>query len=381
MFTDALLHVGNVPPVTGSHAFAGTKKSQRSPKAVPGYVAAMGIRKTLFVAAATLTLLVGLVARPPGAVAGDGELHVVAIATGNVLPHAIRFPDGGWTQWGNIKGQAGDPGEVQQIATALVGGDLHVVVTASAGSGGDPIKLYHAIRFAAGNWSSFVDVGTLTGIPNNIFKVAAASVAGRLNVVAYTISNGDFGLFHGVRFSDGSWSAFGDIEPEAGTVGELQDITAASSNDELVVMLVQGNMRVGTRLMYTVQHASGVWVPWDNVGSHVAVPTNTWQVAAAGVQGEIHAVISTSDGFFLYHAIFHRTGWTTFGDVKKQTGNPGSIVDIAAASVSGNLNVVVSTSVRRWFHTIRFPDHWTAFGDISPQIGNSNAIFQVGAAG
>jgi hypothetical protein len=34
--------------------------------------------------------------------------------------HAIRNPDGTWVGFGNVKGQAGDPGSFLSIGTALI---------------------------------------------------------------------------------------------------------------------------------------------------------------------------------------------------------------------------------------------------------------------
>lgn len=39
-----------------------------------------------------------------------GELQVVALATSGAVWHAARYPNGGWSPWGDVRGYAGNPG-------------------------------------------------------------------------------------------------------------------------------------------------------------------------------------------------------------------------------------------------------------------------------
>ena len=147
-----------------------------------------------------------------------GDLHLVAVTDGGALVHTIRFsPAGNWQPFGDVKGQAGDPGHISAVACADVGGDLHLVAVTDGGA------FVHTIRFSpAGNWQPFGDVKGQAGDPGFVSAVTCAEVAGDLQLVAITDAGG---MFHTIRFSTaGNWQPFGDV---AGVAGAGHHFTAS----------------------------------------------------------------------------------------------------------------------------------------------------------
>jgi kumamolisin len=88
-----------------------------------------------------------------------GELQLATTTWDGGLWHTIRHADGSWQQFGDVKGQTGDPGPVLDVDCSDVGGELQLaVVTADGG-------LRHTIRHADGSWQQFGDVKGQTGDP------------------------------------------------------------------------------------------------------------------------------------------------------------------------------------------------------------------------
>ena len=129
-----------------------------------------------------------------------GDLHVVGRSSGGGLYHTIRYANGNWRRFGNVKDQVGDPGPIGVVDTAVIGSDLHVVVTTSDGG------LYHTIRYANGTWvpvPGFGDVRAAAGNPGLVLDTSAASTGPLLHVLAITSQS--HGLYHAIRLADGNW--------------------------------------------------------------------------------------------------------------------------------------------------------------------------------
>jgi hypothetical protein len=88
--------------------------------------------------------------------------------------HTVRTPDGNWLQFGNVKGQAGNPGKFVSIASAgfsggQFNGHLHVVGITDDGG------MWHTVRTPDGNWLQFGNVKGQAGNPGKFVSVGAAS--------------------------------------------------------------------------------------------------------------------------------------------------------------------------------------------------------------
>jgi hypothetical protein len=86
------------------------------------------------------------------------DLHAVVRATNRQLYHAIRRANGSWTAFGNATNEAGAlSGDLMDISVTAAGGQLQVAVcTTDSG-------LFHTIRFLDGNWQRFGDVKQVAG--------------------------------------------------------------------------------------------------------------------------------------------------------------------------------------------------------------------------
>jgi hypothetical protein len=275
----------------------------------------------------------------------DGNLQVLAVAnpagtTTTGLWHTIRAADGTWQLFGDVEGQAGDPGNVTKVASAVIGCDLHVVVSTFDGG------LWHAIRFCDGTWQPFGDVKGQAGDPGPVTDVSASgnSATGELNVVA---STADGGLWHTIRAADGSWQLFGYVKAQAGDPGSLGAVASA---------LIGCNLHVASAtahgLWHTIRFCDGTWQQFGNIKAQAGDPGDFLDLSIAGnnATGELHVVGSTNPFVSAehggpWHTIRAADGtWQPFGDVGAQAGRPGcGIAPVHATLIGGSLHVIVST--------------------------------------
>jgi hypothetical protein len=106
--------------------------------------------------------------------ASGGTLHLLA-TTGSTQFHATRPAGGSWSGFGNVEGVTGDPGGTVLLGGATAeGADLHVTQVLSDG------RVMHAMRFANGGWSTFGDVKSAVpgGAGAGSFRSGALSGAG-----------------------------------------------------------------------------------------------------------------------------------------------------------------------------------------------------------
>lgn len=201
-------------------------------------------------------------------------MHVVVLAYGtNALYHTIRFPDGTWQPWGDVRGAAGNPGTISDIACSadLTGPQLQLAVVAGG-------RLYHTIRFADRTWSSFGDVSAANGWhPGTFTALGMVQDGGNMQLMA---STSDGGIWHTLRFSNGNWTGFGNVLGETGAIesGSVIGISGAmnGSTADFSVLKQSG------RPWLTTRNSSGVWTAFRDLRAALAPSTNfvDWRLGA-----------------------------------------------------------------------------------------------------
>jgi resuscitation-promoting factor RpfA len=265
-------------------------------------------------AGASLDIVYGVTAADAGR-----ELHVVTWGlSGTELLHSIRRSNGTWTDWGRIRGQAGDHPPVVDAASAVIGGALHLIIATASGD------LYHTVRFADGRWTGWGNVKGQTCFSQAVRRVAVAAVGGELHVVVSTTTGN---AYHAIRRADaaGTWTCFDDIERRAGDRGFIFDVAAAAVGDQLHGVVIDGSGRIA----HSIWHASRPWTPFDGLGAKTF--TSPISIAAADVDDELHVLVSAYDT--LYHAVRRLNGWTGFGDVREQVKTSLNAWNVTAAGV------------------------------------------------
>lgn len=226
--------------------------------------------------------------------AANGDLHVCAVTTAGRLMHTIRRADGSWLPFGDVETQTGPlgaaAGQVRQVAvSARANGLLHVAVLAQDGA---DLRLSHIVRRADGSWSNFGDVegpgqaGPAGAVRGRVGRIAVSATSnGDLHLCAVrdAVANGQ--LMHTVRRADGSWFPFGDVEGQAGDIANVFDTTASTTaTGELHVCALTLLNPNTSRLNHTIRRADGSWLPFGDV------ETQAGDVGQAGnLSGEIRS--------------------------------------------------------------------------------------------
>jgi len=144
-------------------------------------------------------------------------LHLAGTTADGHLWHTIRYRDGSWQQFGDVEEQAGDRGKFVGVDVATIDYGLHVCGVTDAG------RLWHTIRYGIGTWQQFGDVEGPAGDRGRFASVSAGETGvGELHVAGTTA---DGHLWHTIRYRDGSWQQFGDVEGPAGDRGSFRTVS------------------------------------------------------------------------------------------------------------------------------------------------------------
>ena len=145
-------------------------------------------------------------------------LHLAGTTADGHLWHTIRYRDGSWQQFGDVEEQAGDRGKFVGVDVATIDYGLHVCGVTDAG------RLWHTIRYGIGTWQQFGDVEGPAGDRGAIRDVACASLDAE-NELHVAAINTQGHLWHTIRYRDGSWQQFGDVEGPAGDRGSFRTVS------------------------------------------------------------------------------------------------------------------------------------------------------------
>jgi hypothetical protein len=173
-----------------------------------------------------------------------------------------------------------------------------------------------------------------TGDIGGLMDIDAVQIPnGDLHVVAATYSGG---LYHAVRFNDGSWTPWGDVKGQVGDYGPFTRVGICFTSDTanfIVLGIANG------RLWLTMRHGNGSWYPgmWDGDATHVG-PFYDADCAYAGSTGHVVALAQPQGPAApyagnLYHQVLFQT------NLAHVPGDPGSFTSIDATVVGTTLQV------------------------------------------
>lgn len=173
----------------------------------------------------------------PGARSNGAQLSGI-VADFNLPPmlktmwHTIRHADGSWQPFfGDVGGQVLPPGVFASVDCAGIDGELHVCGVTEGGG------MWHTIRHADGSWQPFFgDVKGQAGNPGPFLAVGCAGINAELHVCGVIVTDG--GIWHTIRHSDGSWQPFGDVKSQTSDPGRLIRVGCAGIDGELHVSAV-----------------------------------------------------------------------------------------------------------------------------------------------
>jgi hypothetical protein len=222
----------------------------------------------------------------------EDELHVFLSTAGGALLHTIQYADGTWQTPTDVKAVTTDPGQIGAIACAAdQRGDVHVCGMTPDGG------LWHTIRFANGTWQSFLgDVRGAAGIAGRVDHVACATDSGNQLHVCFAIQGI---VSRTLRRIDGSWLGQPVPAVSAATFELAYSVACTiDAADALHVFFTASN---GTLWHF----ANGALT---NVNAKLDRSLPFRRVAVAfGEQGHLHVVASAFGGE-VWHAVRHPNG-------------------------------------------------------------------------
>ncbi|MFF9640873.1 hypothetical protein [Kitasatospora aureofaciens] len=228
--------------------------------------------------------------------------------------------------------------------------------------GGD---VFHTTRLSDGNWTAFGNVESQAGDLGGVQSIADAGIDGNTHVLAV---GGDGGLYHAVRHSDGSWDRFANVGSEAGTLTNISKISAVSIGGDLHVVAVADG-----KVFHTARLANGTWMRFADISGQAGAIGTVTSASAANVNGQLQ-VVAVSGGR-VSHTIRDVSGaWSAWGDVYGAAGDIGSAQDVAITGTGGDMQVIVVTGNGQQYHAARYASgSWQQFNALAPVIGSFTA--------
>lgn len=226
---------------------------------------------------------------PGDGAVGQTRRQMVSINADGVVLHRMQYTNNTWSPFTVVPGLDTSPGGIIAKRVAVAGamdGSVQVVVV------GKSDIVYHAMRYANGNWSGFTPLGGFNGGTYFAARDVAIAVNGSTSsspgyaqVVALGWDVGD--VFHRVRWADGSWTPFAPVPGAVSSATRLAiaiaPATASAPNDLYVLATTsQGVQR-------QMRRADGSWDTWVSVAGAptapkdlsltIALATNQTQIA------------------------------------------------------------------------------------------------------
>ena len=203
----------------------------------------------------------GLGGRVSAANAG-GVLHIVLTGIGQAT-HTVRNPNGSWSPF-NQGALSQRRGSIRNAdAVGLADGRLQVAITTLT----NPGTVFSTIRSAAGAWSDLAAVPSPPGVTFGIAFVASAAIGDQVHVVLALADARR--VYHAIRFADGSWSTLTDVTAQTGVVNGGPIAAIGDANGQ-VQIAVTGIAAGG--LVHSVRQANGVWTPAADVKAAAGDP-------------------------------------------------------------------------------------------------------------
>jgi hypothetical protein len=252
-------------------------------------------------------------------------VHAVVSVNGGLF-HAFRHPNTtSWTGFGNLESVIGfDPGNFADVgAQGIFGVFLHVIGITNTG------HLWHVIRTDAG-WTDFIDVNSLTGASSTVFdRVGLANVNGDLHVCAVTNTGG---VRHAIRYQNGSWTGFGDVLAQTGSPPGLPagDVACAGIGGDMHLAVTTS----GGGIFHAIRFAAGNWSGIGNVEGQAGEIGDPQTVSVANFLGELNVVTRTAG--MQFHTIRHSSSWSQFAKPKDSP----FVRDLGCAATQDFLHVV-----------------------------------------
>lgn len=194
----------------------------------------------------------------------NGELHMAAIGDDGNLYYDIRFPDGSWQGWDPLPGAGDAPRfSASDVAmTSLPDGSVQVIAI------GDDSDIWHDIRFPDGSWQGWDPLPGFQGAP--AFSARGLAIAGFTNSTAQLVAIGDDGnLYHDIRFADGSWQGWGQMQGngDAATfnAGAVAVAAINDTNDPDDGQLQVAAIGDDGRVYHDIRFTDGSWQGWGGV--------------------------------------------------------------------------------------------------------------------
>ncbi|MCX5300295.1 S1 family peptidase [Streptomyces sp. NBC_00193] len=190
------------------------------------------------------------------------------------------------------------------------------------------------------------------------------------------------GIYQGMRLSDGSWTAFTDIESRASEIGAIKNaaVTAGGVGSDTHVIAVGGVDAAAGHLFHTVRSIDGTWTDFGDINTVVSTPADITDVSTVSISNDLH-VLAVAGGK-VFHTMRKADGnWIPFGEVAAAAGPIGTVSAVATASVAGQLQVA-AVSGGKAFHTIRnTAGNWSKWGDVAQAANATGPINYIAMAG